>query len=425
MKIRRALFNIFGPVILAAVLVFVILVIPYGSHGYSSQTVEKAALSQSKNIFKGSAVKEQAMDGNYVPFFGSSELSRMDAFHPASLAKHYHRNYRPFLLGAAGSQSLAHYWGMQGINAQLDDKKAVMIVSPQWFVKKGQNPAAFGMYYSNLDCVNWLLNAKDTRMDRYAAKRLLQMPSAKSSVFLERLIKKVARGEKLTSADRLFLKAKKNSLINEDRWFSTLTMHNRIQRIDKVAASLPAGYNYKTLDHIAYKHGEKHTKNNPFRVSDKFWNKKLKRRYKSLKGSQEKFNYVKSPEFSDFELVLNQFQQNNMNVVFVIPPVNKQWSNYTGLSMPMLRQFDRKINYQLRSQGFNNIVDMSQDGGEKYFMQDTIHLGWRGWLKMDQTVGPFLQNKQAKPNYKINNYFYTTNWQNLSGKKLSDKVGNK
>ena len=108
MKIRRALFNIFGPVILASVLVFVIMVIPYGSHGYSSQTVEKAALSQSKNIFKGSAVKGQAMDGNYVPLFGSSELSRMDAFHPASLAKHYHRNYRPFLLGAAGSQSLAH-----------------------------------------------------------------------------------------------------------------------------------------------------------------------------------------------------------------------------------------------------------------------------------------------------------------------------
>ena len=146
-----------------------------------------------------------------------------------------------------------------------------------------------------------------------------------------------------------------------------------------------------------------------------YWNKRLKDNYRQLKGRQAKFNYLASPEYSDFELVLNQFALDKTDVLFVIPPVNRQWSQYTGLSLKMLAQFDNKIKYQLQSQGFNNIVDLSKDGGEKYFMQDTIHLGWRGWLKLDQAVKPFLTKKQPAPNYRINDYFYSPKWQNLQG----------
>ena len=58
--------------------------------------------------------------------------------------------------------------------------------------------------------------------------------------------------------------------------------------------------------------------------------------------------------------------------------------------MKMIAQFDKKIQYQLKSQGFNNVLDLTQDGGKDYFMTDTIHLGWRGWLAVDQKVDPFL-----------------------------------
>lgn len=73
---------------------------------------------------------------NYVPFYGSSELSRMDALHPSVLAYKYKRNYRPFLLGGPGSQSLTHFFTMQETVNQLSNKKAVFIISPQWFTKQ-------------------------------------------------------------------------------------------------------------------------------------------------------------------------------------------------------------------------------------------------------------------------------------------------
>ena len=61
MKIRRALFKIFGPVILAALLVVAVLIIPFASSGFNHRTIERAAVSQSKNVFKGVAVKQQAL----------------------------------------------------------------------------------------------------------------------------------------------------------------------------------------------------------------------------------------------------------------------------------------------------------------------------------------------------------------------------
>ena len=418
MDVKKKLFKIFGPIILAAVLLTLLLISPFNFSKINDKTVEVAALSQSKNVFKGTVVKQKALEENYVPFFGSSELSRMDAFHPATLASHYDRSYRPFLLGGPGSTSLSQFFGMQGINQQLKNKKAVMIISPQWFVPKGTDPGAFSLYYSNLEAVTWLRQAQDDKMDRFAAKRLLQMPTIQNDALLKQAIQKVAAGQELSSSMKTYLDLKYNQLQHEDELFSTLALKDNTQRIAKVAKVLPDKYDFEQLDAIAYKLGQANTTNNPFEISNKFFDKNLRKKYKKLKGKQSKYSYVRSPEFADFQLVLNQFAKNNTDVIFVIPPVNKHWSDYTGLSQEMLQDFNQKITYQLRQQGFNNIVDLSKDDGERYFMQDTIHLGWRGWLKMDQAVAPFLTKEQPKPKYQIDNYFYSRSWQQLDGKDL-------
>ncbi len=104
MNVAKRLFKIFGPIILAAVLLLAVLLSPFsfGLNHISKDTEKKAAVSLSANVLKGRLVKRQALDDGYVPFFGSSEWSRFDPMHPSVLATKYHRNYRPFLLGARG-----------------------------------------------------------------------------------------------------------------------------------------------------------------------------------------------------------------------------------------------------------------------------------------------------------------------------------
>ena len=81
-----------------------------------------------------------------------------------------------------------------------------------------------------------------------------------------------------------------------------------------------------------------------------------------------------------------------------------------------------KIKYQLQSQGFTNIADFSKDGNKSYFMQDTIHMGWNGWLALDKAVNPFLSKKKTLPNYTINDQFLTKAWAKYDGEPENFKM---
>ena len=115
------------------------------------------------------------------------------------------------------------------------------------------------------------------------------------------------------------------------------------------------------------------------------------------------------------QLVLEQFAKSHTNVIFVIPPVNAKWMAYTGLSEEMYQRTVEKIKFQLESQGFTNIADFSKDGDKPYFMQDTIHMGWNGWLAFDKAVETFVSNPQPAPNYQINEKFFSKEWANYTG----------
>ncbi|HJH33912.1 MAG TPA: D-alanyl-lipoteichoic acid biosynthesis protein DltD, partial [Ligilactobacillus aviarius] len=67
MKLKKKLFEIFGPVVCAAVILIAILVSPFNFRSFNSKTIREAAVSQSTNIFKGTVVKQKALEEGYVP----------------------------------------------------------------------------------------------------------------------------------------------------------------------------------------------------------------------------------------------------------------------------------------------------------------------------------------------------------------------
>ncbi|KRK47078.1 poly d-alanine transfer protein dltd [Secundilactobacillus kimchicus JCM 15530] len=396
---------------LAIVAAVVVLGVAWRPMPLSKHQLEVDSLSQADSILKGQRVKQAAMAKNYVPFFGSSELSRMDAFHPSVLAAKYHRSYRPFLIGRAGSQSLVQYFQIQSVKNQLKNKRAVFIISPQWFTAEGQRRDAFRQYYSPLLTINWLLAAKPSRSTMIAASRLLAMKVVKSHSTIGDSVARLAKGRGLTTSQRFELGVRQQILGNEDQLFDQIGVSNRVRHMHSVARGLPAIYNFKALDQLAGKYGKAHTTNNRFGLADNFYAKRLAGRHmKLLKGSQTHIDYRFSPEYKDFQLILNEFASLHTNVLFVIPPVNQKWADYTGLSVPRYRQAAAKIKHQLTSQGFNHVADFSRKGAVPYFMQDTIHMGWRGWLALDRDVRPFMAQKLKPISYRLNSKFYTAQW---------------
>lgn len=409
------LWSIFGPLIVACLLVVVLFSLPI-SKKHSAAIERKAAVSLSPVVFKNQSIKQQALsdkNANYVPFFGSSELRRMDRFHPSVMAARYH-NYTPFLFGSKGTQSLPQFFNINSMENQMTDQKAVYIISPQWFTKQGVLPPAFKYYNGELANLNWLKNANpQSPYDRYVAKRLIAMLGTDGTVSSD--ARKIAKGQALSSWDKGIISFRLNMLVHEDALFSGFQLSNNYEKhilpnIDR----LPKKYNYNKLYDEAMAEAKRDTNNNEFGIRNSFYKQRVKSRLKATKGSQKHFNYTASPEYGDLEVVLNEFKNTNSNVLFIIPPVNEKWERYTGMDMNMYYRSVEKIKFQLRQQGFNHVLDLSHDGAKPGFMEDTIHIGWAGWVKVDKATNQFISTKQAQPDYKINDKFLSSTWANLN-----------
>lgn len=414
----KRLWLILGPVFCALLLVAALLFFYPINYSHHFENEKRSAVTLTAENFKNRTQKAKALtdeDHRFVPFFGSSEWLRFDSLHPAVLAEKYNRSYRPYFLGQRGAASLNQYFGMQQILPQLENKTAVYVVSPQWFTKKGYDASAFQQYFNSDQLTSFLKQQNGDIAAQYAAKRLLQLYP---NVAMKDNVKKLAEKESLTSFDQSFIRFMARINQREDAFFSTFVAANNENYENLVLPklkNLPSKFSYPALEKVGVEEAQKHTSSNDLGIENKFYQNRLKKALKRLKGSQKKLSYVQSPEYNDLQLALDQFAKSKTNVIFVIPPVNAKWMEYTGLSQEMYQQAVQKIKYQLMTQGFTNIADFSQDGGKPYFMQDTIHMGWLGWLAFDKVVDPFVSNPQPAPSYQMNDRFFSQEWSQYTG----------
>lgn len=377
-----------------------------------------SAASISAESFKERSQKVRALtdpDMRFVPFFGSSEWMRFDSMHPAVLAEKYDRSYRPYFMGQAGVATLSQYFGIQQITSELENKQAVFVISPQWFTKEDHDPTIFQTYFNNDQLTAFLENQSGDTASQYAANRLLKQ---NPGVSMKSIVEKLAKGEKLSEFDQSMINISSQLNEKQSAIFGQFSIRGRLKykdHIEKYLGSLPEQFSYEKLENIARKEGEENTTNNDLGVDNHFYNTKLKKDWKKWEGSQKNFNFLKSPEYNDLQLVLDQFAKSKVNVLFVFQPVNKKWMDYTGLSEEMYQHTVEKIRYQLESQGFTNIADFSKNGGDPYFVKDTIHIGWLGWLAFDKVVNPFLSNPTTAPNYQMNDRFFSQDWADYDG----------
>ena len=413
----KRLWRIFGPVICALVLVVVVIYCYPQGRKHNYQTDKRNAVTLTTANFKSRINKTNALSNKehrFVPFFGSSEWLRFDALHPAVLAEKYDRNYRPYFIGQRGAASLNQYLGMQQMLPELKNGTAVYVLSPQWFTKKGYNSAAFQQFFNNDQLSSFLNQNEVDENSEYAAKRILEM---KPEIAMKSQLSKVAKGQELNAFDKTYVQFLAEINKREDALFSPFAAPNNANYDKKVLPylkELPDEFSYEALDQVAVRDAEEHTKSNSFGIDDRFYKKRLSKKIGKLKGFQEHLSYEVSQEYGDLQLVLNQFAKSKTNVIFVIPPVNSKWMAYTGLNQEMYDATVLKIRYQLESQGFTNIADFSKDGDQAYFMQDTIHMGWKGWVAFDKAVDPFVSNPTPAPSYHLNDRFYSKDWANYT-----------
>ena len=414
----KRLWLIFGPIFVAGLLVLLLIFFYPNNPSHNLMEEKYSAAAISSESFKERSQKVRAFtepNMRFIPFFGSSEWIRFDSMHPAVLAEKYSRPYRPYFLGQAGAASLNQYFGLQQILPEIEEKQAVFVISPQWFTEEDYEPAFFQNYFNNDQLTAFLENQSGDIAAKHAAKRLLKQ---NPGVSMKGIVEKLSKGEELSEIDHAIIKAFARFNERQASLFGQFSIREKLkykEHVENYLKDLPDQFFYEELEKIARKDAKANTSNNDMGIENQFYKTQVKDYLEKYKGYQKNYNFLKSSEYNDLQLVLDQFAKSKVNVLFVFQPVNKKWMDYTGLSEEMYQHSVEKIRYQLESQGFTNIADFSKNGGDPYFVKDTIHIGWLGWLAFDKVVNPFLSNPTTAPIYQMNDRFFSQDWANYDG----------
>ncbi len=106
------------------------------------------------------------------------------------------------------------------------------------------------------------------------------------------------------------------------------------------------------LNQLANRLGKQATQGNEFGIQQHFFKRRIEPHMDRFANSQRKWDYRYSPEFSDFQLALDQLSEKACEGTLYHSTSQWPLGKFTGLSDEMLQQFSAKIKYQLTSQGF-------------------------------------------------------------------------
>lgn len=362
---------LFGPIILAFLLFFTAILIPNAwlTKLVPKDRVETSATELNPMMFQGMYLQGKALeDPKYLPIFGSSELSRLDAFHPSNYFKVNNQGFTPYLVGKGGSQSLIHAINFAAQSDQLKGKKIVFIISPQWFQKHGSDEAHFAPNFSALQAYDLVFNQNvDSGLKKKIIKRMLKFHAVKNDALLSALFKAELDQDKVAlSLLTPPAKAYQSILEKKDIYYSMVEGDGPKRTISQDVKNK----SWDELKQMAEKVGAKESRNNEFKISNGVY-KKLKPKLKKLKGHNKKMNYAESVEFHDFHLMMDVLKESGAEPLFISVPVHGKFYDYTGFPKKGRTDFYKKIKKEIEQEGFQ-VADLTNHEYDPYFLKDTL-----------------------------------------------------
>lgn len=352
------------------------------------ETLYHHASEQNPEMFKGVMIQQKAIEtDNFFPIYGSSELSSMSQFHPTNHFIVNEKNFAPFIYGKGGVQSLVHFLNLSSLDEQLENKKIVFILSPQWFVPGGIDQDSFASNYSPLHAYKLAFNFKmDKNIKKEAMKRLLEFNEIRKDRKLRYLY------EAQTNSD-LFSKIKgaamlpaafiyKNILEKKDFYQTIISKSKEFSVIDEKNIK---DKSYKELLNYAEQIGETQVTNNSYSLQDDYYNKYINEKHDELKNYLAEVSYSASVEYEDLQLVLDLLKEKRVDAIFVSVPMNGSWYDYGGYSKEHRAEYYSKVKKQVESSGFP-VLDLTEKEYENYLLKDVMHLGWKGWVYINESM---------------------------------------
>ncbi|QTD41868.1 D-alanyl-lipoteichoic acid biosynthesis protein DltD [Sporosarcina sp. Te-1] len=352
--------------------------------------VEQAKTSLSPLVFQGVYLQERMLqEPNALPLYGSSEVNRFDPFHPYNYARASDAPYSTFMIGRGGMQSITHFLNFAAQEENLKNKKIVFIISPQWFTKKGMPELHLAPNYSLLHAYDLAYNEElDKELRNRAMKRLLEFDTVNRDHLLKIIYEyKISDGQERTIVGPLALMAgqfKKALLEKKDLYYSLFPKKPHELKSND---TLVANQTFEQQLQNAEEYGKKRVTND-FMIEDKFYKRLENSGISRMKGMRKNEDYTNSPEYEDFQLVIDVLKDAGAKPLFVSIPVNGYWYDYNEYPEERRQKYYDKMK-QVLTEADVDFVDFTDHEYDPYFIMDTIHIAWKGWVYLDRELDQY------------------------------------
>lgn len=329
--------------------------------------------------------------------FGSSELKTTDiCTNPANFFAEKRCGFQVDLVGRGSCQSLVHALSIAGSGEALRGKKVVLITAPQSYVEGGIAPDLFMANFSGQQALRML--ADDTIPDeikQYLSSRVQQLmaqygaeygaaPEAYTAAGL--LTKAVAAENALTQA---FLRP----YAAVSRWLldtkDAATAAGIMRAYSDVKAAVPQEIDWDAELEAALSQAQRMATNNDFFMLDGYYSTYVGRKLSQFEGRDADLSYAVSPEYDDLRCLLELCRAKELDVLFVHVPMHGSWNDYTGFTAEKRAAYYEAVREIVTQYDNVTLLDLTPMEYEPYFLCDTMHLGWKGWLEVDRAIVQF------------------------------------
>ncbi|QAT43370.1 D-alanyl-lipoteichoic acid biosynthesis protein DltD [Aminipila luticellarii] len=375
----------------------------YGLHIYSVQAIalDNNAFSTwpNKAKFNSPEAIRANLNKHSIVVFGSSEFEhgQKTIYHPKAMFRDF--EFNPMLIGAGYYQCLEHAITLAAVGDSVETKKVVLLLSPSWFRKEGVIDTAFASRFSEGSYIEMLQNGNlSPETKRYIENRtnhLLQVDPA--TLKRVHIYDRVLTEDKNSLMDGVSYRVYENYLREKDR--QSVILQAKLFHLE---SDQNKGNEDKEIDWSAYMNraeaqGEKENQN-PFYMSPKgFTRAEYKLHGRAVPEKRKVRNcYTVSPEYDDFKCFLDICRQLHIEPLVVALPVNGYYYDYTGFPADTRTKYYENIRALTKEYGVQ-LIDLSNEEFTKYFFEDGIHLGGKGWVTVNEALYNFYDENKKQP----------------------------
>lgn len=337
---------------------------------------------------RGVIYNEYLMKNDYLSLQGSSEfvvpVSQLPTkMFPAKGMEKVVTNGRAYF------QTINHTELLGSENNENKDSKIALFLSIQWFCDEGGiEPKNFQANFAPVQFYKYLANPQisDKNKKTYAT-RVNDLLEGNTQFAAEKIYSKLyisdGLGYKIVKGlltPYFICREKMVELKDKGLLYRRLELLN-----DKKPATELKEINWEEEEKKAEEEAKTKETNNDFFVDDNYYNKYLRDNLKAHKDSKKNINLMKSKEFEDYELYLDTCIDLGVKPYIILIPTNGRWYDHTGMTKETRDNFYDTAQKIAEEKGFE-VLNLKDEEYTPYFMYDIMHLGWKGWIKVEEEL---------------------------------------